>query len=469
MFAVTPTQEPTRQMGSYVDPAGTVYELDGRILRGIRPEFAKHYSDLLSNPTIQKLLGQELIETTTGLDELEGYPLVLEHRRISPLSFCYEWPASMLQDAALLTLDICIKLTEHGLVLQDASPWNVVFEGSRPVFVDFTSIVTQDPNLLWVAYDQFCRLFLYPLALLSCLPGKVVRTCLQDSINGISADDLTCLLPGGATFRMPWLLGRVHAPRLVLSLVRRLSSDNALARMSVRMTPGLEARSGFFASLRKDVQSISLETGRSRWARYYADIESFFRPAEFNEKQAAVSRLLNELGPKTVADIGCNRGGYSILAAQAGSHVTAFDTDESSIAMLYQLVRERHLDILPLVIDVLNPSPACGWRAMQFPAAPQRFRSEMALALALVHHLAITQRQTFERIVPALADYAEKWLLTEFVPLDDPRCQELLATHRRDMSWYSLEGFIAALQCMFSTIKTLPSYPEGRVLVLCVR
>ncbi len=469
MSAVRPTLEPTRQMGSYVDPAGTVYELDGRILRGIRPEFAQHFSDLLSNPTIQKMLGQELIETTTGLDELEGYPLVLEHRRISPLSFCYEWPAWMLQDAALLTLDICIKLNEQGLVLQDASPWNVVFEGSRPVFVDFTSIVAQDPHLLWVAYDQFCRLFLYPLMLSSYLPGKAVRAFLQDSINGVSADDLVHLLPGHAVLRAPWLLGRVHLPRLLLTLVRRLDSDKALTRMSARLAPGLEARRSFFVSLRNDVKSVSLRTDKSRWVRYYTDMETFLHPAEFNTKQATVARLLSEVRPKTVTDIGCNRGGYSILAAQAGAQVTAFDTDEDSVTALYQLVHEKKLDILPLVIDVLNPSPACGWRAMQFPSAPQRFRSEMALALALVHHLAITQRQTFERIVPALADYADKWLLTEFVPLSDPRSQELLATHRRDMSWFTLEGFLEALGRFFTRTETFPLHPTERTLILCAK
>ena len=157
------------------------------------------------------------------------------------------------------------------------------------------------------------------------------------------------------------------------------------------------------------------------------------------------------------------------MAAQTGARVTAFDTDEDSVGLLYETAKAEVLDILPLVMDCLNPSPTCGWRALQYPSALQRLRSDMALALALVHHLAITQRQTFERIVVALADYAEKWLLTEFVPLDDPRSRELLATHSRDMSWYTLDGFVSALSHMFSCIETFPSYPDGRVLILCTR
>lgn len=441
------------------------------MLRRIRPEFAEFYASLLIAPAVQGMIGQRIIETSVAADSdsVEGYPLTLEHRKLSPLSFCYEWPAQMLCDAALLTLDICIALTDEKLVLQDAYPWNVVFEGPRPIFVDFTSITPQDPNLPWVAYDQFCRFFLYPLVISSCRPNRVTRGLLLDHINGVSDSEMVSLLPLGALIRMPWLIGRAYLPRLLLAILRRFSNEKRLSSLSTRLNPSTAARQAFFRSLRRDIAKIPLRIHRSRWSRYYADIQSFMQPAEHDRKQATVARLLDECRPKTLVDIGCNRGGYSILAAKAGASVVAFDTDEDSVALLYELARDRQLAILPLVIDFLSPSPCCGWRCLQYAGAPQRLRSEMALGLALIHHLAITQRQTFERIVPALADYADKWLLTEFVPLEDPRSRELLATHRRDMSWYSLQGFIDALKQSFRLIETFPSYPEGRTLVLCTR
>ena len=199
--------EPRQHPGSFVDPAGFVYEVNGRILRGIRPEFATFYSGLLEDQPIHGMIGREIVETEVEPDGLEGYPLTLRHRAISPVSFPYEWAPEMLRDAALLTLDICIKLADQGLVLQDASPWNVVFEGPRPIFVDFTSIVPQDSNLLWVAYDQFCRLFLYPLALFNYLPGRVVRSLLTNSLNGVSPDEVAQLLPACAALRK---IGRAH-------------------------------------------------------------------------------------------------------------------------------------------------------------------------------------------------------------------------------------------------------------------
>ncbi len=459
----------TRHPGSYVDPAGAVYESEGRLLRGIEAPFADFYASLLREAPVKDLIGRQIVETWTAPGALPGYPFVLEHRRLAPVSFCYEWPPHMLKAAALLTLDVCLELTEHELVLKDAYPWNVVFEGPRPIFVDFTSIVPEDPRLLWVAYDQFCRFFLYPLALASWRPARVSRMLLLDHINGVSDGELVQLLPAGAWLGMPWLISRVHLPRLVSAMVRRFGGETRLTNMSARLSPSRAARRGFFAALRRTVSSILLPTERSRWAAYYADIESFMRPADFDPKQAAVARVLEQCRPATVVDIGCNRGGFSILAATAGAHVTAFDSDEASITLLHRLAQDRQLAILPLVMDVLSPSPACGWRAMQYPPAPQRFRSDLALALALVHHLAITQRQTFERIVPTLADYADRWLLTEFVPLDDPRAREISVTQQRDMSWYSLDIFVEALRVVFSRVEMFPSHPEGRTLLLCTR
>jgi hypothetical protein len=177
--------------------------------------------------------------------------------------------------------------------------------------------------------------------------------------------------------------------------------------------------------------------------------------------------LLQKLKPESVVDIGCNMGGYAVLAAQNGVKVTAFDTDEDSVAMLYKLAKEKNLNILPLIMDVTNPSPRLGWRSIQYPSAIERFRSEGALALALIHHLAISQNQTFDRITEELSDYCDKWLITEFVPPTDPRSQELLLTCRRDMTWYTLEGFISSLRKKFRKVTTFESAPAGRTICLC--
>lgn len=462
---------PTRHPASYVDPAGQLYLSDQSILRGIKPDFADFYSSLLDDSLIAQLNGNLLVKTQIASESLDGYGLTLWHEPITPASYCYEWHPAMLKDAALLVLDLCEQLVERNLTLQDAYPWNVLFKGTRPVFVDFTSIVPSDVHLLWVAYDQFCRFFLFPLALHACRPGRLVRALLTDYISGVSDSMLLSMLPVGATLRMPWLIQRVHIPRAVARIVNKLSDPRRLNAVSERLKPSQDVRVAFFRSLRRHIESIRLHGRRSRWSSYYADyfndVQAFFQPEAVNRKHEMVQRILETIRPETVTDVGCNVGGYSILAARSGARVISLDSDDDSVGLLYQLAKEKQLNIHPLVIDVLNPSPAMGWRAMQFSAANTRLRSRMVFALALVHHLSITQRQTFERIVLALNDFTDQWLLTEFVPISDPRVVELTATVRRDLSWYTLENFIRALEGVFSSIETFPSHPEGRTLILC--
>lgn len=236
----TDPRQLNRHPGSYVDPSGALFEANGALLRGIAPGSAEFYMTVLNNRVVQNMIGNEIVETAISPQPIENYVLTLQHRTLSPVSFCYEWPVEMLQDAALLTLDICLRLVDQDWTLQDGSPWNVVYEATKPIFVDFTSIVLQDANLLWVAYDQFCRHFLYPLILYRFLPGRAVRAYLTDSLSGVSADDMVRLLPAQAALRMPWLFGRLYGPRFVLAMARRLQSEQQLVEMGSRMQPKRE-------------------------------------------------------------------------------------------------------------------------------------------------------------------------------------------------------------------------------------
>ncbi len=425
-----------------MDPTGSAYEKDGAIYRDINSPFSPFYRLLLDNKKIQGMLGSELVQTAIASEDKSSQLLLLRHQKISPLNYPYEWPAAMLQDAARLTLNICLQLLDEGYILKDATPWNVVFDSGKPVFVDFTSIMPIDSDLIWVALDQFSRLFLFPLLASEHGFGRVCRSLMLASQQGISHLEAGSYLPGFAWVKKPWLLNRLYIPRMVVSMLQKSGQDKEIGKYIKKGSVQPEAREKFFIKLLSDLNSIHFEIGRSRWSQYYQDMDSFFDPHRFNQKQKVVSRLLQELKPKNVVDIGCNMGGFAVLAADQGASVTAFDTDEDSVNMLFTLVKEKDLKILPLVMDVTNPSPASGWRSVQYPSAVERFKAEGALALALIHHLAITQGQPFDRIVEELSDYCEKWLITEFVPPEDPRAKEILLTCRRDMSWYTKEGFL---------------------------
>jgi len=450
-----------------MDPTGSVYEQDGSIYRSINPEFISFFRSLLNNKTIQKMIGREFVDTSIATEDNINGTLLLKHQKISPTNYSYEWSSEMLHDAARFSLQICLDLLEEDLILKDATPWNVVFNAGNPVFVDFASIMPVDSNLVWVALDQFSRLFLFPLLAAEQGLGRVNRSLMQTSQKGISSSELGDFLPGFSWIKKPWLIKRVYIPHMLVALLQKTGQDKEIGKHIKKVTVSKQARIKFLNDLLSDLNSIHLTDGKSRWSNYYKNIDSFFDPNRFSQKQKVVSKLLQDLKPKTVTDIGSNMGGYAVLAAQNGAFVTAFDTDEDSISMFYRLIKDKKLNILPLVLDVTNPSPPTGWRAIQYPPAIKRFKSEGALALALVHHLAITQGQAFDRIVDELVDYCDKWLITEFVPPEDPRTKEILLTSRRDMSWYSLEGYLAELNKKFKKTTTFDSYPSGRTLILC--
>jgi len=455
------------QLSAERDPVGETYIKDSTVVREIHPEFKDFFLSFLREPDLEAFFNQGLIET--HIVDQPGKKFTLQHPLICPINYAYEWPLPMLKEAALLALDLNLSLLPKNIILKDATPWNIVFQNTHPIWVDFTSLMPQEVDLIWVAYDQFCRTFLFPLLIGYFFIGRVERALLLESQNGISPQEITKLLPPTAKFKFNWLNNRVYLPKFAIDLARKSGSEKDLARRIKPSSYTNADRKKFFESLRKDVNSIPVGSASSDWSKYYADINSFFNTSAFNPKQQKVAELIEKYQPKTVVDIGCNQGGYSILAALRGSRVTAFDNDEDSVSLLYQLAKEKDLSILPLIGDVLYPAPQCGWRAQEFPSAPVRFCSQMALALALVHHLAITQIQTFDRIALTLSEYAEKWLITEFVPLNDPRSQELLLTNRRDMSWYTLDGFLTALKKEFGKVSTFPSFPEGRMLCFCER
>ena len=456
-----------KQLSAERDPVGVVHVNGDLVIREIHKEFKDYFQDILKQAVVQKMLGHQLIDARVVKSNSQG--LTLEHPLIAPASYAYEWPLPMLQDAALLTLEISQALSEIDTVLKDATPWNILFRGARPQWVDFTSLMPQDSDLPWVAYDQYCLTFLYPLLVGYFHSGKVMRALLLASQNGISHEEITHYLPGSAKFKFGWLNNRLYLPKFVVDLARKAGSEKDLVKRSQQAVISSAARRAFFEGLRKDTLSIRVNPDQDEWSNYNTKIGSFFKPEQFDQKQQKVAELINKCKPTSVVDIGCQQGGYAILAARHGARVTAFDTDETSISLLYRMAKEKDLNILPLVGDVIFPTPASGWRAQEFLPANQRLRAQMALALELVHQMAITHIQTFDRIVLTLADYAEKWLVTEFIPLEDARCQDMLLTIRRDISWYTLDNFLAALRKEFASVTTFPSSPAGCTLCFCTR
>lgn len=199
------------------DPVGYTL-IDGKkIKRGIHKEFSYYYLSLLNEPFLKELLGSKIVDTIISTDSLDDFDLTLEHPLISPRNYPYEWPLVMLKDAALLTLDLCLELNKHNTILKDASPWNILFDRTTPVLIDFTSIMPIEEDLLWVAYDQFICTFLFPLLVGYFTSGNTARAHLLADQNGFLPQQVKRLIPWRARVKFPWLYKRLFIPIYLLN------------------------------------------------------------------------------------------------------------------------------------------------------------------------------------------------------------------------------------------------------------
>ena len=392
------------------------------------------------------------------LQELQGF-LVVQHERVEPPTYCVEWCPSMLRDASLLTIDLALALVERRCVLQDAYPWNILWRGHKPFFVDLTSIVPQHDKIIWPAYAQLQAFALRPLELCSHGKGRLARLLMHDNINGITLPEYYRHLPGWS-WRHPRATLEFHLDRM---LQRHPNFKRRILGASVGRTKQISTsiRRRFLTSIRGRLERFCFRDNDDPWQGYYQSIPS---AVDKDRKVEIVGELLERFHPETVTDLGCNTGVFSVLAAERGARVISIDSSENCISSLYGRARRYNLGINPVVSDVLCPTPPFGFMGTQYPGLIQRAEADLVLCLGLMHHLHINGRQSFDRIASLVATLARRQLIFEFVARNDANV-ELLDTNRTID--YTLDSVVSTLSAHFSTIQTLESDRETRRILIC--
>jgi ribosomal protein L11 methylase PrmA len=456
----------TRDGGSFRDPSGFVFWHDGQPYRQINRRFASEWDAFLASPLLATLIAQERLigfePASLELAPSSGAHAVIRPEPIEFISYPYEWTFGELQDAALLTLDAQIEALAAGWTLRDASAYNVQFRQGRPVLIDSLSFEPLETDAPWVAYRQFCEQFLAPLALIG---GRDIRLAglLRANPDGIPLDLAGRLLPLRTRFNFG-LLSHLH---LHARAQRRYASndDDGRAARSARIP--LSRLQALVANLRATVAGLSWTPRGTEWADY-ADHTSY-ADAATADKGRLVDAFLREIPGSRAWDLGANTGRYSRIAAAAGKRVLAFDIDPAAAEQHYRLVRrEGRTDILPLVLDLANPSPGLGWAGRERRSLLERADANVVIALALVHHLAISRNVPLPMILGLFADLAP-WAIVEFVPKEDPMVRRLLASRRDVFDDYGLAGFRAAAATRFEIIAESPIAESLRVLFLLRR
>jgi len=449
---------------SFRDPAGRVFFLDDRVFRIVKPDAFAILQSFLSTPAAQNLLeGHQLVRTTV-IDSTERQDLshllvsgqqgaewisgdIVEHERIPFTTYPYEWPAQMLCAAAQLTLDIAQAVAPHNWRLKDATPYNVLFVGPKPVFVDVLSFEPDDhTDMVWLAHGQFVRTFLLPL-----LAWKHFHLHLRDLLltrrDGLQPEDLYALCSRTQRF-LPPIFSMVSVP----TWLTRAKTSRVLSRS--KTTNGDKASFIYRSLLRRlsrTLKSVSPDEERSRWSTYS---ETLTKDVYYSEKLAFIQEAVEEYRPKTGLDIGCNTGDFSSLAAQRGVSMVSIDSDPVVVGRTWHRARKENLDILPLVIDIARPSPEVGWFnnecASFLSRGHQRF--EIVFLLAAMHHIAKDGIPLGE-ILRMVRHFTQDLAIIEFLAREDEQFLDIAAGREEVFASFNVEQFEKECQVYFQIVR----------------
>jgi SAM-dependent methyltransferase len=467
---------PTRLFG--FDEDGEVFDLGDLILRRIRESRKADVAAVHRTYERARLAAKGIVETRLRSDG------DLEHRKLV-VSYPYEWPANMYKDAVLFHLRLIAALDSDGLTLKDALPNNILFDHTRPVFVDFLSLVPRerlaeaawlgagshaDPRFV-VARKMLLPYMILPLLFMARGAYRIARDLLSwrsCNCEGEPPSWLELLAAHGRPSRT-WLRRYLRSLRIAAELLP--------ARYWTRRRKP-DAFDSLLTRLLEQVRSLDVTPPLSAYSYYYDEKKeeiSFDSPGEFPPKQRAVHGLLRAKAPRTVLDLGANTGWYSVLAAREGASVIALEEDESCVDILYGRAKRQDLSVLPLKLAFGELTRAIhGARALGgtplYRAGVERLRADLVLVLGLLHHLVLGEGRSIEDVFATLSRLAERTLVVEFVSLDDEKIREDPAFFpnllRFDVGTYNLDLVREAGLRHFAKVEVQPSHPGSRTLLV---
>jgi hypothetical protein len=446
--------------GSFRDPGGFIFSVDGELYRQVNASCREHYALLMNSGLYAELRDAGLLishtEAPLSLARTADAIAVLRPERVPFISYPYEWCFSALQDAALCTLEIQKRALARGLSLKDASAYNIQFVRGKPLLIDTLSFETYAEGLPWVAYRQFCQHFLAPLALMSFKDVRL-NTLLRSYIDGVPLDLAAALLPFSACLQ-PGIFFHIylHAKSQIHF------ADKPRAPKDSRVS--LNGMRGLLDNLTAVVAALRPAAFKSEWGEYYRC--THYSALQREEKARMVDLYIDRSAPKMVWDLAGNTGFFGRIAARRGIPAVSFDIDHTAVEKGYaenKMSGEKNL--LPLLLDLTNPTPGIGWENRERMSLAARGPADTVLALALIHHLSIGNNVPFDKLAEFFAGMG-KYLVIEFVPKSDPMAQRLLASREDIFPRYTPADFTAAFSRRFSIEHAASLSDSGRTLFL---
>jgi hypothetical protein len=368
----------------------------------------------------------------------------------------------MLRDAALLTLDTNLTALQDGFILKDASAFNIVFDGARPVVLDVASLDPIEEHPTWTAYAQFVDHFLSPL-MLEAYTGMPFQSVLSTSVVGFPVGSLDLLLRGRRRYRS----GVTTHVRLRSRLEKRADGMETNQRSEVAGVSLPPA--AIESSIRKMRGLVSnLESPNVGQWEGYEDALPYSSP-EIEAKIAFVERAVERSGDRRLAlDVGANEGLFTRILADQFDAVVAIDIDPGVSGALYAgLESSERNNVTPLAVDITNPSPSFGFRGNERRGFSERVQPSVSMWLAVVHHLCIGQGIPLPEIVALIAATSAESIV-EFVGPMDPMVRRISASRPASLDGYELSEFESLLDSFFDIVE-VEAVSSSRTMFQLVR
>lgn len=442
-----------------------MFSSEGLIYRQVNKSYSENYDFLIISGLYDKLasLGYLIPHEEVKLPTTPSSAYkIIQPKQIPFISYPYEWCFGMLKAAAILTLSIQKIALEYGMSLKDGSSFNVQFLEGKPVLIDTLSFEIYQEGKPWVAYKQFVEHFLAPLALMSLTDIRLNRLT-SVFLDGVPVDLASRLLPLLSRLRLPLLL-HIFAH----SRSQQRYSQTKLTNMQMKHSFSKNALLGLVDNLDGAIRGLKWNPEGTEWSDYYGENNNYDNES-LREKGELVRGFLKIVKPKKVWDFGANTGRFSRIAAKEGASVISFDNDYGAMeANFSEVVKNKEKNVLPLFCDLTNPSPSLGWANQERLSLLERGPADVALALALVHHLAIGKNIPLD-LIASFFSQAANFLIIEFVPKDDSQVQKLLMNREDIFPDYTKLMFEKVFGEFFQIKKTCLIKGSKRTLYLMVK
>jgi hypothetical protein len=445
--------------GSFRDPSGCVFYRDGELYRQVNRSYQEDYDQLMQSGLHDSLVKDGLLvahqEVDVSMRISDDAYVVIKPEPVPFVSYPYEWCFSQLKAAAELTLAVQQQALQYEMSLKDCSGYNVQFKDCKPVFIDTLSFERRTTGP-WVGFRQFCQHFIAPLAMARYKDVRLSQL-LRVYLDGIPVDLASSLLPWRTWFSFSLgLTIHLHA-RFQKRYGGQMHKDRSMKGRGT--DPGAS-----LYILQRAVNKLKWRPVATEWADYYE--KTNYGDEAFESKRAIVARFLEVARPSKVWDLGANTGVFSRIASDMGIHTVAFDIDPAAVELNYQeCVKKAEKNILPLLLDLTNPSPDLGWANTERKALFRRGPADLLMALALVHHLAIANNVPLSSIAELLRGICT-FLIIEFVPKTDSQVQRMLATREDIFPNYTQAGLEAAFSEHFAIVDSAPVALSERTIYL---